>query len=43
MHEGGDGMVRGELFEHVLGGGDDFALAVLHGLGEAHDGEEDFA
>ena len=41
--EGGDGVVDGELFEDVLGGGDDFAFAVLHGLGEAHFVEEDFA
>ncbi len=41
--EGGDGVVLGELFEDVLRGGDDFALAVLHRLGQAHLVEEDVA
>ena len=41
--EGGDGVVLGELFEDVLRGGDDFAFAVLHGLGEEHLVEEDVA
>ena len=41
--QGGDGMVVGELFEDVLRGGDDLALAVLHGLGQAHLVEEDVA
>ncbi len=41
--ERGDGVVLGELFEDVLRGGDDFALAVLHGLGEVHFVEEDVA
>ena len=41
--ERGDGMVLGEFFEDVLRGGDDFALAVLHGLGEEHLVEEDVA
>ena len=41
--EGGDGVVLGEFFEDVLRGGDDLALAVLHGLGEEHLVEEDVA
>ncbi len=41
--EGGDFVEGGEVFEDVLGGGDDFALAVLHGLGEVHFVEEDVA
>ena len=41
--ERGDGVVLGELFEDVLRGGDDFALAVLHGLGQVHLVEEDVA
>ena len=36
-------MVLGEFFEDVLRGGDDLALAVLHGLGEEHLVEEDVA
>ena len=41
--ERGDGVMLGEFFEDVLRGGDDLALAVLHGLGELHLVEEDVA
>ena len=33
-HERGDGVMLGELLQHVLRGGDDLALAVLRRLGE---------
>ena len=41
--ERGDGVVLGQLFEDVLRGGDDLALAVLHRLGQEHLVEEDVA
>ena len=41
--ECGDDVVLGEVFEDVLRGGDDFALAVLEWLGEIHLVEEDVA
>ena len=39
----GDGVRFGELFEDVLRGGDDLALAVLHRLGQEHLVEEHIA
>ena len=41
--ERGDGVMLGELLQHVLRGGDDLALAVLGGLGEGHAVEENVA
>src|ERR1039458_9572043 len=39
--ERGDGVMLGELFEDVLRGGDDLALAILVGLGQVHFVEEE--
>ena len=41
--ERGDGVMLGQLFQHILRGGDDLALAVLGGLGEKHPVEEHVA
>ena len=39
-HQARHGIVRRQLFEHVLRGGNHFALAILHGLGQVHVVEE---